>query len=111
MNRSSAVSTGTATSAAQRLTNALGLHRLLAVLAAKRQRQADDDELRLVLGDEARDLGEAGLRGRLADDADRARERAARIRDGDAGAGGAVVQREHPHGYRAIGRRSASPPS
>ena len=39
----------------------LGLVGLLAVLAAQRERQADDDALRLVLADEPRDLREAGL--------------------------------------------------
>ena len=70
MKRSSAVSTGTVDELAQRGHEQLRLGRLLAVLAAQRQRQADDDALRLVLADEARDLGEAGLGRRLADDAD-----------------------------------------
>ena len=56
---------------------------LLAVLAAQRQRQADDDDLRLVLGDEPRDLREPGLGRRLANDPDRAREGPARVGDGD----------------------------
>ena len=71
------------------------------MLAAERQRQADDDDLRLVLGDEPRDLGEPRLGGRLANDTDRAREGSARVGDGDAGPGSAVVQREHAHAYRA----------
>ena len=99
--RSSAVSTGTATTARSSLDERCRLGRLLAVLAAQRQRQADDDDLRLVLGDEPRDLGQPGLRRRLADDADGAREGAARVGDGDAGPGSAVVQREDTHGYRA----------
>jgi len=67
------------------------------VLAAERQRQPHDDPLRLVLGDEPRDLGKTGLRGCLLDDAHRPGERAARVGDGDAGTCGAVVEREHTH--------------
>ena len=61
----------------------------------------DDDELRLVVGDEAGDLGEARLGRGLADDAHRPREGAARVGDGDSGAGGAVVERDDAH-YVAI---------
>ena len=75
----------------------LRLGSLLAVLAAKRQRQAHDDLLRLELGHEPGDLGKAALGRCLADDADGAGQRAARVGDGDAGAGGAVVERENPH--------------
>ena len=60
--------------AAQRIDERLRLARLLAVLAAQRQRQADDDELRLVLGDE---LGEA-VEPRLASPRSRRRPRVAR---------------------------------
>ena len=75
----------------------LRLGGLLAVLAAERQRQAHDDLLRLELGHEAGDLGEAVLGRRLADDADGAGQRAARVGDGDAGTGGAVVERDDAH--------------
>ena len=48
----------------------LRLGGLLAVLTAERQREPDHDELCPVLGDEACDLGEAGVGGCLPDDAD-----------------------------------------
>ena len=75
----------------------LRLGGLLAVLAPQRQWQADDDLLGLELGHEPHDLREAVLGRCLADDADGSGQRAARVRDGDAGTGGAVVERENTH--------------
>ena len=109
MKRSSAVSTGHGDELAQGGHEELGLGRLLAVLAAERQRQPDDDLLGLELGDEACDLGKAVLGCRLANDADGTGQRSARVGDGDAGTGGAVVEREDSH-LRSAARimRSAS---
>ena len=59
MKRSSAVSTGNGDESAQRRHEELGLGGLLAVLTPQRQREPDDDVLDLVLGDEARELGQA----------------------------------------------------
>ena len=78
----------------------LRLGSLLAVLAAERQRQAHDDLLCFELGHEPGDLGKAALAPCLADDADGAGQRTARVRDGDAGTGGAVVERDNPHSER-----------
>ena len=85
MNRSSNVSTGTSTRAAQRLDELGGRPRLLAVLTAQRERHADDDPLRTLLSDQLDKVVEPWLGSQRLDDANRARERARRIRDGDAG--------------------------
>ena len=108
VNRSSSVSIGTSTPLAERLDERLGLERLRAVLALERQRQADDDELRLVLGDERREPVEPRLGRRALDDADRSRERAGRVGDGDAGARGAVVERENLHRAARISRSASA---
>ena len=81
----------------ERLDERLCLARLLASLAAQRQRQADDDPLRPRACESAprarRDLlGACAL-----DHADGTRDRTRRVRHGDAGARPAVVQREHLH--------------
>ncbi len=93
----------------QMLDEAVGLAGLLAALAAERERHADDDGVRLVLGDEAGDRVEAGVVARPQDHLQRARDRARRVRDGDAGPRAAVVERQHAHAYSAARiRRSAS---
>src|SRR5207248_1403225 len=98
---------------AQRLDEPLRLARLLAVLAAQRQRQPDDDSLRLLGPDELEQPSEPGFgRGPL-DHADRSRERAGRVRDGHAGPRGTVVEREHLHAraeriWRSAAARASS---
>ena len=59
MKRSSYISTGTASDVAQRLDERVRLARLLAVLAAKRQRQPDDDALGLLLAHDRREPRQA----------------------------------------------------
>jgi hypothetical protein len=51
-----------------------------------------------VLGDEGSDAIEAGIVAGALHDADRLRDRACRIADGDPGPCGAVVERDDPHG-------------
>jgi hypothetical protein len=59
---------------AERVDEALGLVGLLAVRAAHRQRQADDDALDVLLAHEPRQLGEPALRACPLDDAEWTRE-------------------------------------
>src|SRR5207248_9849149 len=67
--------------------------RLLAALAAQRQRVADDDLVHLLVASEGRDL----LDVRALHDAQRARDHPGRVADRDARARGAEVEREHLH--------------
>src|SRR5690348_2340299 len=71
--------------------------RLLAALAAQRQREADHD-LSDVLGcNQPLQLGETGVRLRTLDDAERPRDRAGRVRHRDAGPRGPEVERHDLH--------------
>ena len=80
---------------AQRLEESFRRARLLAALAAKCQRQADDDALRRFRAHELSEPREPVLAPGALDDAERPRDGACGIGDRDAGACGAVVQREH----------------
>ena len=93
--------------AAKSLDERVGLESLCTALAAQRHRHPDDDAIGLVLEDEVAHLRQSVLAGRALDHAQRPRDRSGRIRDGDAGARGAVVERQHPHSAATM-RRSAS---
>src|SRR5205823_12623579 len=69
----------------------------LAMLAAKGEREPDDHLLGVVLGDQLGQPGEPLLGARALDDADGTRNRPGWVRDGDAGARTAVVERQHFH--------------
>ena len=79
----------------------LGLARLLSMHAAERERQADDDELCLVLAHERRKASKPGFGACALDDSDRPRDRSGWVRDGNAGARGAVVEGEDSHAFSA----------
>ena len=83
-----------AASAAQSGDERFGLDRLRTPLATERERQADDDHLGRLALDDRTQLGHAALAADLLDDAERPRERAARVADRDARARAAVVERE-----------------
>ena len=78
--RSSYVSTGTASTAAERVDERARLARLLSVLAAQGQRQPDDDELGLLLARRARAMRASPCRARRA-----ARRRRAAARSSPSG--------------------------
>src|SRR5438105_4040744 len=80
--------------ATERLDEPLRLGGLLAARAAQRQRQADDDALDLLLAREPRQLRKPAVLARTLNDADRSRDRAGRIRDGDTRARRPVVERK-----------------
>ena len=82
---------------AERLDEHLGRPGLLAALASQRQRQTDDDQLRLVLGDERREAIEARLGLGPLDDADRPSQRSRRIGDGHPGPRRAEVEGHDLH--------------
>ena len=71
--------------------------RLLAAFAPQRQRQPDDDALRLLGAHELREPIEAAVRPRALDDAQRPREYSGRIGDRDSGPRCAEVKGEHFH--------------
>src|SRR5207253_6568797 len=88
-------------SLAQRRREVLGDPRLLAALAAQRQRVPDDVLLGLLAGHEAHALGEARLGSGALDNAQRPRDDAGRVGHGDAGARVAEVERHHLHASAA----------
>src|SRR5579862_8524669 len=92
----------------KRLGEALRLGGLLSALAAQGEREADDDPLGVLVGDEARDLGKARFAPGLLDDREWPRQRPRRIGDGDAGARGAVVECHHLHASAAFAAANAS---
>src|SRR6185437_4961817 len=100
----------------ERFDEALRLGRLLATLAAQGQWHPDDDALGLLFADQGREACEpvAG-RGAL-NHAEGPRDRAGRVRDGDAGPRPAEVQRENLHSSALAiaclpaSRASRSPP-
>ena len=81
-------------SAAQSGDERLGLDRLRPPLATERERQTDDDDPGRLALDDRTQLGHTALAADLLDHAERPRERAARVADGDARARAAVVERE-----------------
>src|SRR5207247_1287981 len=82
---------------AQRGDKGLRFTRLLAALAAQRQWEADDDAVDLVLRDQFREACETVDRRATLDDAERSSDRPGRVRDGNAGARPAVVERQNLH--------------
>ena len=83
--------------ASQMLGEGLRLARLLAVLAAQGERQADDDLFGLLLGDQGEQTLSARLCPDLFHDGQRTGDEAARIRDGDSRHGRSVIERKHLH--------------
>src|SRR6185312_15392861 len=82
---------------AQRLDEAFRLAGLLSAVAAEGKRKPDHDAVDLMLTDQCREPGETVTGRGLFDDAERPRNRAGRVRDGDAGACPAVVECENLH--------------
>jgi hypothetical protein len=74
-----------------------GLGGLCAVAAAQAQRQPDDHDLRLALGDQRGERAEPGARAGPQHRLERRDDRLARVADRDAGAGAAEVECENPH--------------
>ena len=81
----------------ERLGETLRLLRLLAPLAAKRERQSDDDTIDVLEPDEVGELADPLLARSTLDHAKRPSEGPGRVLDRDAGPRGAVVQRQHLH--------------
>src|SRR5215210_702234 len=77
----------------QPLDECAGLPRLLGVGARERQRQADEDDVRLELADQCDEAPEAPPRRGAQHRVERGRERARGVGHGDAAAGAAVVER------------------
>src|SRR5664279_766737 len=75
----------------------LGLARLLAPLAAERERVADDHLLRVFFAHELRELLEPGVAAHALDDAERSRNDSGRVGHRDTRARRAVVERHHLH--------------
>src|SRR5207245_6668791 len=86
---------------AQRGCELLGDPRLLAAFAAQRQWVPDNDLLGVLVGDEPREFGQAGVGGCALDNAERPRDHAGRVGHGDAGARIAEVERHHLHARAA----------
>src|SRR4051812_45104751 len=80
----------------QPLDECAGLTRLLRVGPGERERQPHHHALGLERADHRDEAAEAAPGGGLQDGVERGRERARRIRDGDAAAGAAVVERDDP---------------
>ena len=97
VNRSSSVSTGVPQRSRSSRTKSSVSDAWAPCLAGQRQRQADDDQLRLGVVDQADQLIHPGRRPHALHDAERTRQRAGRIADRHAGAGAPIVERDHPH--------------
>src|SRR3954471_4444586 len=78
----------------QPLDEGAGLARLLGIRPRQREREPHDDDLRLELADHGHQAAEAAARGRLEHRVERRRQRAGRIRDREAAARAAVVERD-----------------
>src|SRR4051794_32898386 len=99
-------------SLAQRLREPLARARLLAAVAAERQRMPDDDRLDILVHDESLELGETVVARRSPDDAERTRDQPGGVGHCDAGAGGTEVEGHHLHAaraFRAASSASATP--
>lgn len=88
---------------AQRFHKLRRLARLLAVLSPHRQRQADDDSLRILGSNHLEQLRQASLRSNAFDDPHGTGQRTRRVGDGDPGTRRAVVEREDLHWLRECG--------
>src|SRR3954451_1003214 len=78
----------------QPLDEGAGLARLLGVRPRQRERKPHDDDLRLERADHGHQAAEAAARGRLEHRVERRRQGAGRIRDREAAARAAVVERD-----------------